>query len=231
MPSHTTKIASRNGGAFDCYISLPGASAKAPAVVLASAVHGVDGDIRQIADDFAARGFIAAAPDLFYRSIPGPLPRDDKRALERSQPRHPKIRAGEDDLSDTLAHVRTLPNHNGKAVVVGLCYGGPYAVIGPKRLGFAAGISCHGTQMLDYVTDFEGVTQPVCVVWGDKDPLAPPPVVEAYHALALRAPNVEVRVFPDVVHGFMMKSNPQAFSQPAYDFTFGRTLAMLEALK
>jgi carboxymethylenebutenolidase len=230
MPSQTIKIASRNGGEFDCYLSLPNSSAKTPAVVLASAVHGVDADIRQIADDFAARGFIAAAPDLFYRSIPGPLPREDKRAGERSQPRLPKIKAGEDDLVDTLAHLRTLANHNGKAVAMGFCYGGPYAVIGPKRLGFAAGVSCHGTNMLDFVAEFDGVTKPVCVVWGDKDHLAPPPVVEAYHALALRSPNVEVRVFPGVHHGFMMKSNPQAFSRPAYDFLFGRTLAMLEAL-
>jgi carboxymethylenebutenolidase len=230
MPSHTIKIASRNGGEFDCYLSLPNSSAKTPAVVLASAVHGVDADIRQIADDFAARGFIAAAPDLFYRSIPGPLPRDDKRAGERSQPRLPKIKAGEDDLSDTLAHLRTLANHNGKAVAMGFCYGGPYAVIGPKRLGFAAGVSCHGTQMLDYVAEFDGVTEPVCVVWGDKDHLAPPPVVDAYHALALRSPNVEVRVFPGVLHGFTMKGNAQTFNQPAYDFLFDRTLAMLEGL-
>jgi carboxymethylenebutenolidase len=231
MPGRTIKIASRNGGEFDCYLSLPAASAKAPAVVLASAVHGVDADIRQIADDFAARGFIAAAPDLFYRSVPGPLPREDKRAGERSQPRLAKIKAGEDDLADTLAHIRTLGNSNGKAVAMGFCYGGPYAVIGPKRLGFAAGVSCHGTQMLDYVGEFEGVSQPVCVVWGEKDHLAPPPVVDAYHALALRSPNVEVRVFPSVLHGFMMKGNVQAFNPPAYDFTFGRALAILEALK
>jgi carboxymethylenebutenolidase len=231
MASRTIKITSRNGGTFDCYLGLPDSDTKAPAVVLASAVHGVDADIRAMADDFAARGFIAAAPDLFYRSIPGPLPREDKRAGERSQPRLAKIKAGEDDLSDTLAHLRTLKNFNGKAVAMGFCYGGPYAVIGPKRLGFAAGVSCHGTQMLDYVGEFEGVTQPVCIVWGEKDHLAPPPVVEAYHALALRAPNVEVRVFPGVLHGFMMKGNPQAFDQPAYDFLFGRTLAMLESLR
>ena len=34
---------------------------------------------------------------------------------------------------------------------MGFCYGGPYAILGPKRLGYAAGISCHGTQMLDYI--------------------------------------------------------------------------------
>ncbi len=44
-----------------------------PAIVLTSAVHGVDADIRAIADEFAANGVIAAAPDLFWRTLPGPL--------------------------------------------------------------------------------------------------------------------------------------------------------------
>jgi len=51
----------------------PDVAGKVPAIVLASAVHGVDKDIRAIADEFAANGYIAAAPDLFWRSIPGPL--------------------------------------------------------------------------------------------------------------------------------------------------------------
>ena len=42
-------------------------------------------------------------------------------------------------------------------------------ILGPKRLGYAAGISCHGTQMLDFARELDGVHQPVCVVWGDQD--------------------------------------------------------------
>src|SRR5437868_4276594 len=89
------KITSSTGGKFDCYLATPAAGEQVPAIVLASAVHGVDKDIRAIADEFAANGYIAAAPDLFWRSIPGPLGRDDNRTKERSQPRHEKIKAGE----------------------------------------------------------------------------------------------------------------------------------------
>ena len=138
-------------------------------MVLASAVHGVDADVRAIADTFASHGYIAAAPDLFWRSVPGPLPREDKRAAERSQPRLEKITAGEADMADTLAHLHTLSNFNGRAAAMGFCYGGPYSILGPKRLGYAAGISCHGTQMLDFVNELDGVTQPVCILWGDND--------------------------------------------------------------
>jgi carboxymethylenebutenolidase len=96
--------------------------------VLASAVHGVDVDIRAIADEFAARGFIVAAPDLFWRSIPGPIARYDDRAAQRSQPRLQKIKIGERDIADTLAYLGTLPQFNGRAVAIGLCYEGPYAI-------------------------------------------------------------------------------------------------------
>ena len=231
MSGHTIKIRAHAGGEFDCYLAEPAASSPAPAVVLASAVHGVDADIQAIADVFAARGFVAAAPDLFWRSIPGPLPREDKRAAERSQPRLAKIAAGEADMADTLAHLRTLPSFNGKAAAMGFCYGGPYSILGPKRLGYAAGIACHGTQMLDYVGELTGVTQPVCIVWGDKDHVAPPPVLDAYRAIPSRMSNVEVKIFPGVLHGFMMAGNPAAFDQTAHDFAMARALTILEGLR
>src|SRR5437899_9235261 len=76
MQGKNIKIRSSKGGEFDCYVAAPGSGAKVPAVVLASAVHGVNDDIRALADEFAVQGYIAAAPDLFWRTIPGPLARD-----------------------------------------------------------------------------------------------------------------------------------------------------------
>lgn len=231
MQQSDIRIRSRDGGEFDCYVVTPDGGAKAPAIVLAAAVHGVDHDIRGIADEFASRGYIAAAPDLFWRTIPGPLGRDDNRTKERSQPRLPRIKAGEADMADTLAHLRTLPQWNGRAAAMGFCYGGPYAILGPKRLGYEAGVSCHGTQLLDFLGELEGVTQPVCIVWGDQDHAAPPPVQEAYREVPGRMPNVEVHIFPGVKHGYMMRGNPEAFDQKTYDFTMGRALALLETLR
>lgn len=231
MQCKDIKIRSREDKDFDCYLVTPDAAGQVPAVVLASAVHGVDGDIRALADEFASHGYIAAAPDLFWRSVPGPLGRDDDRTKTRSQPRLEKIKAGEADLADTLAEVRKLPQFNGKAATMGFCYGGPYAILGPKRLGYAAGISCHGTQMLDYIKELDGVSAPVCIIWGDQDHAAPPPVQEAYRGVPARMKNVEVHIFPGVQHGYMMRGNPKAFSQETYRFSMGRALAILEGLR
>jgi carboxymethylenebutenolidase len=231
MPGQTAMIGSSDGGTFECYLVAPDADSPVPAIVLASAVHGVDSDICAIADEFAGHGFIAAAPDLFWRSIPGPLSRSDDRARYRSQPRLEKIKAGESDMADTLAHLRALPQFNGHAAVMGFCYGGPYAILGPKRLGYAAGISCHGTQMLSYIQELNEVSKPVCIIWGDQDNQAPPDVLDAYRGVPSRMKNVEVHIFPGVLHGYMMRGNPEAFHAATREFSVQRALAILEGLR
>ncbi len=231
MPGKDIKIRSRNGGEFDCYLAKPTASTKVPAIVLASSVHGVDADLRSIVDAFAEAGYIAAAPDLFWRTVPGPLPREDKRAAERAQPRLPVIATGETDMADTLLAVRQVKQHNGKAVAMGLCFGGPYAVLGPKRLGYDAGIGCHSTQMKDFINEFDGLTKPVCLVWGDQDHAAPPDVQTAYMGKAKKIASLSVHIFPGILHGYMMRSNAKAWSQPTYDFSMEKSLELLKSLR
>jgi carboxymethylenebutenolidase len=226
-----TKIRSSEGPQFDCYIVTPATEKKLPAIVLASAIHGVDADLRGIADEFAARGYIAAAPDLFWRSVPGPLPRDDVRAAPRGQPRLEKIKRGERDIADVLPALHQEPLFNGRAAVIGFCYGGPYAILGPKRLGYDAGISCHGTQMLDFIHELDGLERPVRIIWGDQDHAAPANVLEAYRAVPSRMKNVEVHIFPSVQHGYMMRGNAKAFDSATYEFSMTTALAVLERLR
>lgn len=231
MSGQTVKIRASGGGEFDCYLVVPKTDVPVPAMVLASAIHGVDADIRAIADEFAAAGYVVAAPDLFWRTVPGPLPRSDERARERAQPRLERIKTGERDLTDMLAHLRTLPQFNGQAAVMGFCYGGPYAIIAPKRLGYAAGVSCHGTNLLDFIGELDGVKAPVCVIWGDKDHAAPAPVLEAYRAAAPRFPNLDLNIFPGVLHGYMMRDAKEAFDQKTRDFSMARAKAILDGLR
>ena len=231
MTGQTIKIRASGGGEFDCFVIVPKTDKPAPAIVLTSAIHGVDPDIEELAGEFAAKGFIAAAPDLFWRSIPGPLAREDERAAKRSQPRLEKIKAGEQDLKDTLSYLRTLPQFNGNAAVMGFCYGGPYAILGPKRLGYAAGISCHGTQLEAYVKELDGVSEPVCIIWGDQDHVAPAPVLDLFRAVPARMKNVEVHIFPGIKHAYMMHNAGPAYDQKTRDFSMARASAILEGLR
>jgi len=230
MKKQDIKIKSSGGSQFDCYLVTPDALGKVPAIVLASAIHGVDADLRAIADVFAGKGYIAAAPDLFSRTVPGPLARGDARSTPRGQPRLAVIKTGEADMADTLAEVRKLPQFNGRVATMGFCYGGPYAILGPKRLGYSAGISCHGTQLGDYIKELDGVTQPVCIIWGDQDHAAPPPVQEMYRAVPARMKNVDVHIFPGIHHGYMMRGG-EAFDQKTYDFSMRRAFEILDGLR
>src|SRR5262245_24920148 len=120
MAGNTIRISSSEGGEFDCYLALPVEERRVPAMVIGSAVHGITADIRALADEFASHGYIAAAPDLFWRTVPGPLSRDDDRVKLHSQPRHEKIKTGEIDLVDVRTALCKLPQSNGRAAVIGL---------------------------------------------------------------------------------------------------------------
>jgi carboxymethylenebutenolidase len=113
---------------------------------------------------------------------------------------------------------------------MGFCYGGPYAILGPKRLGYAAGISCHGSQMLDYIGELDGIGAPVCIMWGDQDNQAPTAVLNAYRAVASRVKTLELHIIPNVLHGYMMRTSP-AFHQATRAFSMTRAVAILNGLR
>jgi len=231
MKSKEIRIKSADGKEFDCRVVVPEGKGKVPAIVLTSAIHGVDADLQAIAAEFAAKGYLAAAPDLFSRSVPGPLPHDDPRSRPRGQPRLEKIKEGEQDVAAVREALRAEPLWNGRAAVIGFCFGGPYAILGPKRLGYDAGIACHGTQMLDYLAEIEGMDKPVCVIWGDQDVMAPPPVLEAYRAAAARVKNLELHIFPGVKHSYMMPTSVDAYEPKLRQFSLDRAFALLDRLR
>lgn len=231
MQRKDIKLRSREGGGeFDCYVSIPDGASKAPAIVIASAVQGVDKDMRALADAFAEKGVFAAAPDLFWRTIPGPLPHGDARCSERSRPRLPCIKAGEADMMDALDYLKSLPGCNGRAMAAGFCYGGPYAILGPKRLSFEAGLSCHGSQMGEYLADLDGVNQHMCFIWGDQDHQLPAELAQKYRDVSTRMKNAEVHIIPGIHHAYMIRGG-KAFDQKSYDFSMQRAFAMLDALR
>jgi carboxymethylenebutenolidase len=131
MSGTNITVRSSEDAAFDCYVAMPSVDGPTAAVVLACSIDGVDADLRNIADAFSAEGYLAVAPDLFWRTVPGPLPSGDPRTHSRSKPRMERLMENERDLVDTLTYLRTLPGWNGRAAIMGFCYGGPFAIIGP----------------------------------------------------------------------------------------------------
>lgn len=225
------RITASEGGAFDCYLSAP-AAGPATGVILASAVHGVDEDLRATADRFADAGLLVAAPDLFWRTDPGPTPRTEegaRRSSARSQPRAERIFGGLPDLADTAAMLRARPDCNGRIAAVGFCYGGPYAILGQTRLGFDAGMACHGTELHHYLAELKLARGPLSLHWGDQDHIAPPDTLKMIQDAIGDMPAAEVRIYPGVKHGFTAPSSP-AWNASATEAAIGRIIEVLQGL-
>jgi len=66
---------------------------------------------------------------------------------------------------------------------------------------------------------------------GDRDHRAPVEVLDAYRSVPSRMKNVEVHIFPGVLHGYMMRGCPKAFHPVTRVFSMARALAILDGLR
>ena len=66
----TIELTSADGFTFPAYVAQPSAKAKG-GLVLLQEIFGVNPGIRKKCDDWAEAGYLAIAPDLFWRLKPG----------------------------------------------------------------------------------------------------------------------------------------------------------------
>ena len=109
------------------WVVRPAGAARAPVVVVIQEIFGLSDWIRGVADQLAAEGFIAVAPDLLAgkgpnggdsTSITGGTPELMKATLSVPQPElTARIKAA-------LQYGLKQPNANGKSATVGFCFGG-----------------------------------------------------------------------------------------------------------
>jgi carboxymethylenebutenolidase len=125
------------------------ASNKAPVVVVVHEIFGLSTWVRSIADDYAARGFIAIAPDLASRVRGGPstvtLSTESASKLFRT----PGIPMADRNagIMSVAKYAMSRPNAIQKYGVTGFCWGGQttwgHAVHGGAP-GFAGGVAYYG---------------------------------------------------------------------------------------
>jgi len=112
-------------GAFAAYIARP-KTVPAPAVIVLQELFGVNADIRKHCDELAEQGYLALAPDLYWRQEPGV----DLNVTSDGDWQH-GLRfysaydrdAGVKDIKDTIDAARSLPECNGKVALLGYCLG------------------------------------------------------------------------------------------------------------
>src|SRR4051812_29906266 len=113
-------IQSFDGGEFGGYLAMP-ASGHGPGIVVLQEIFGVNAYMRSVADWYAAHGFVALCPDLFWRQESGVelTDKDWKKAFDLYQ-RLDQAKAVE-DCAAALAFLRKYPSCNGRVGAVGFC--------------------------------------------------------------------------------------------------------------
>ena len=133
---------------IETYVALP-VEGRAPGILLLPPVFGIEPVIQELADRYAARGFVVAVPNQFHRDAePEMMERTDEgraRALARAQ--RVDVDQIVDDVRAEVVALRAIPQCTGKIGVVGFCFGGRYAFLAAARLDVDAAAAFHPVQI------------------------------------------------------------------------------------
>jgi carboxymethylenebutenolidase len=191
-------------GAFTAYISRP-TSLPAPAVVVLQELFGVNVDIRATCDELAAQGFIAIAPDLFWRQEPGV----DLNVRSESDWQHGlRLYAAYDrdtgakDIMETVRTAAELPESTGKVGLQGYCLGALMAFITAVRYEVAAAVAYHGADTENYLGEVAGLDAPLLMHLGEEDEFISKPAQDQIKAALAKKPNATVYSYPGQRHAF-----------------------------
>ena len=147
-------------GTFHAYVVRP-KTLPSPAVVVLHEVFGVNGDIRTTCDELAERGYVAIAPDLFWRQEPDV----DLSVTSESDWQH-GLRlyqaydrdAGAKDVKDAANVAAGLPECSGRVGILGYCLGGLMTFLTAMRYGVDAAVVYHGGDTEKYLGEIGGLT-------------------------------------------------------------------------
>lgn len=191
-------------GAFSAYITRP-ETLPAPAVVVLQEVFGVNADIREHCDKLAEQGFLAVAPDLFWRIEPGvdlsvTSEGDWNHAMRLYQAFDRD--AGTRDIKDSLDLVARLPGCNGKVALLGYCLGGLMTFLAAERYAVDAAVAFHGAETEKYLSDASALNSPLLMHLAEQDEFMPKAAQAEIKAALAGKPNVTIYSYPSQYHAF-----------------------------
>jgi carboxymethylenebutenolidase len=202
--SETVRISTlEHDGEFDAYCARPGGSPRA-AIVVIQEIFGVNAGIRRKCDRLAADGYLALAPDLFWR-------------LERGIELDPDVEAefqralgllGQFDQDQGIADIEATIRHARKALgvpkvgVVGYCLGGRLAFMVAARTDVDASVGYYAVGIDGLLREKHAIAHPLLLHLAGDDHFVPPPVQQAMHAALDGHPKVALHDYPGEDHGF-----------------------------
>jgi carboxymethylenebutenolidase len=216
-------------GTFNAYIARPKIMPTASVVVLQE-LFGVNADIRKTCDEIAEQGFVAVAPDLFWRQEPGV----DLNVTSEADWQH-GLRlyqaydrdAGVRDIQDTLKAVAKLPECTGKIGVQGYCLGALMTFLTAVRGQVNAAVAYHGADTEKYLGEVQNLHAPLLMHLGEEDEfISKAAQAEIKTALASKT-NATVYSYPGQRHAFA-RHNGTHYNATAAALANGRTSEFLQ---
>lgn len=197
-------IDSFDGGEFSGYLALP-ASGHGPGIVVLQEIFGVNEFMRSVCDWYAAHGFVALCPDLFWRQEPG-VDMSDKTEAEWQKAF--ALYQGLDEakaVEDSAAAVDFLRRHpacSGRAGAVGFCLGGNLAWLLAARFQPDCAVGYYGVSIEKTLNEAENLNSPLMLHIAGKDQFCPPEAQRQIHDALDSNPQVTIYDYPEQDHAF-----------------------------
>jgi carboxymethylenebutenolidase len=189
-------------GSVPAYVVRPTGTPRG-AIIVVQEIFGVNPGIRQKAEDWATAGYLAIAPDVFWRQEPSldfnpDVPEEFQQAVGYMM-KHDFAR-GLEDLKAVLAWARA--EGAGKVGLVGFCMGGKIAYESASGTDIDAAVGYYGVgidQMLDRAS---AITGQLLLHIPTADGFVPAASQAAMHAGLEGNPHVTLYDYAGLDHGF-----------------------------
>jgi len=217
-----------NGTPIRSWVVHPERADNAPVVIVIMEIYGLTDWIRAVADQMAAEGYIAIAPDLLSGMGPGGggseayASRDDVVAGVRGLSQDEALRR----LDAVHAYARTIPSASGEIGVVGFCWGGgtsfAYAVHQPD---LDAAVVYYGTSPAEG-SPYANINAPVLGLYGGDDQRVDATIPTAEAAMSQLGKSYETEIYPGAGHGFLRaQTDREGANMSATEQAWDRTIA------
>jgi carboxymethylenebutenolidase len=191
-----------NGDSLHTWVVYPERSTKAPVVVVVHEIFGLSTWVRGVADQLAADGFIAVAPDLLtMKNLPsGPDSVVARVATDSIRTLSPEW--VQKQLDAAAQYGMSLPAAQKKYGIVGFCWGGgvsfAHAVHAP---GLGASVVYYGVS--PKTSDLAAVRAPVLGLYGGNDARVDATIPPADTAMRALGKTYTYNIYPGAGHGFL----------------------------
>ncbi|KWD75298.1 dienelactone hydrolase family protein [Burkholderia ubonensis] len=212
---------------FGGYLALP-RRGKGPAVIIVQEIFGVNAHIRSVADQYAADGYVALAPDVFWRTQPrvelAYEGADRDKGIELL--RKTDVNLAVADIAAAADLLRTRPETGGKVAAIGYCFGGRLAYLAAATGKIDAAVAYYGGGIQNALDVAGKVTQPILFHYAENDHAIPLAAVDQVKAAFAGRDNAAFHLYPGAEHGFNCAERA-SYHQRAAALAHGRTLTFL----